>query len=174
MAFLSILVASLLFSAAMPQQARAQTIDLSAASAVAQQLSVLESTSSWDALYDQLHPDSQLTVSRETVAYWYETYFAPNGPNPAEITGSALNSWTWPVTGRTYPQTAEVSYTQTFADGTSVSEVVRLVPATDGTWRWFFGRSPEFIQQMTQESGQNIDPAPIPDRTGISPSQLFV
>ena len=173
MAFLSILVASLLLSVLAPHGARAQTIDLTAASAVAQQLSVLESTSSWDALYDQLHPDSQLTVARETVAYWYETYFAPNGPSPAEITGSALGSWTWPVTGRTYPQTAEVSYTQSFADGTSVNEVVRLVPATDGTWRWFFGRSPEFIQQMTQESGQNIDPAPIPDRTGIPPNQLF-
>jgi hypothetical protein len=173
LAFLSILVASILISAAAPQPARAQTIDLSAASAVAQQLSVLESTSSWDALYDQLHPDSQLTVDRATVAYWYETYFAPNGPNPAEITGALLTSWTWPVTGRTYPQAAEVSYTQTFNNGTSVAEVVRLVPAADGTWRWFFGRSPEFIQQISQEAGQNINPAPIPDRTGISPTLLF-
>ncbi len=173
MAFLSIVVASLLLSSLSPTAARAQTIDLGAASAVAQQLSVLESQSAWDALYDQLHPDSQLTVDRATMAYWYETYFAPSGPNPAEITGAALSSWTWPVTGRTYPQTAEVSYTQTFADGTSVSEVVRLVPAADGTWRWFFGRSPEFIQQMAEESGQNVQSAPIPDRTGIPPSQLF-
>lgn len=173
MTFLTLLVASLLLTALAPQSARAQTIDLGAASAVAEQLSVLESQSAWDALYDQLHPDSQLTVDRATVAYWYETYFAPSGPNPAEITGAALGAWTWPVTGRTYPQTAEVSYTQTFADGTSVSEVVRLVPAADGSWRWFFGRSPEFIQQMALESGQSIDPAPLPDRTGIPAQQLF-
>lgn len=173
MAFLSVLVATLLVMAAAPQPSRAQTIDLATASAVAQQLSVLESTSSWDALYDQLHPDSQLVVARETVAYWYETYFAPSGPNPAEITGATLTAWTWPVTGRTYPQAAEISYVQSFDDGTIVEEVVRLVSAADGTWRWFFGRSPEFIQQITQEAGQNIDPAPIPDRTGIAPSQLF-
>ena len=173
LAFLSILVASLLTTVGGPQHARAQTIDLGAASAVAQQLSVLESLSSWDALYDQLHPDSQLTVDRATIAYWYETYFAPNGPNPAEVTGASLISWTWPVTGRTYPQSAEVSYTQTFDNGTTVAEVVRLVPAADGTWRWFFGRSPEFIQQITEEAGQNINPAPIPDRTGIPPTQLF-
>lgn len=173
LAFLSILVASLLLPAVAPREVRAQTIDLGAASAVAQQLSELESRSSWDALYDRLHPDSQLTVDRQTVTYWYETYFAPNGPNPADITGASLISWTWPVTGRTYPQTAEVSYSQTFDNGTTVNEVVRLVPASDGTWRWFFGRSPQFIQQITQEAGQNIDPAPIPDRTGIPPAQLF-
>lgn len=173
MAFRSILIATLLLGGLAQPAANAQTIDLGAASAVAQQLSVLESESAWDALYDQLHPDSQLTVSRATVAYWYATYFAPNGPNPAEITGASLTSWTWPVTGRTYSQAAEISYTQTFGDGSTVDEVVRLVPATDGAWRWFFGRSPEFIQQITAEAGQNIDPAPIPDRTGIPPVQLF-
>ncbi len=173
LAFLSLLVASFILSALSAQPARAQTIDLSAASTVAQQLSVLESESNWNALYDQLHPDSQLTVDRQTVAYWYQTYFAPNGPNPAQITGASLVSWTWPVTGRTYPQTAEVAYTQTFDNGTTINDVVRLVLAADGTWRWFFGRSPEFIQQITQESGQNINPAPIPDRTGIPAPELF-
>ncbi|MEZ4507184.1 MAG: hypothetical protein R2848_15365 [Thermomicrobiales bacterium] len=173
LALLSILVASLLVAAAAPSQTRAQTIDLAAASSVAQQLSVLESQSAWNALYDQLHPDSQLTVDRATVTYWYQTYFAPNGPNPAQITGAALVSWTWPVTGRTYPQTAEIAYTQTFANGATVDEIVRLVPAADGSWRWFFGRSPEFIQQITLEAGQALDPLPIPDRTGVPPAQLF-
>ncbi len=173
LALLSILVASLVLTTLAPQPAHAQTIDLTAASAVAQQLSLLETESNWNALYDQLHPDSQLTVSRQTVAYWYQTYFAPNGPNPAQITGATLTSWTWPVTGRTYPQTAEIAYTQTFANGTTIDEIVRLVPAPDGTWRWFFGRSPEFIQQITQEAGQALDPAPIPDRTGIPAPELF-
>ena len=49
----------------------------------------------------------------------------------------------------------------------------RLVLAADGTWRWFFGRSPEFIQQITQESGQNTAPAPLPDRTRIPAPELF-
>lgn len=151
----------------------AQDASLDTASAVAQQLSVLESQSSWDALYDQLHPDSQLTVSRATVAYWYQNYFAVNGPNPATITGATLTDWTWPVTGRTYPNTAEIAYSQVFDNGTTVNDVVRLVRAEDGMWRWFFGRSPEFVQQITQEASQNVQPAPIPDRTGIHPSALF-
>jgi hypothetical protein len=170
---LSILAAALILSSGPMAPARAQTPELDAAAAVAQQLSVFESQSAWDALYDQLHPDSQLTVDRATVVYWYETYFAPNGPNPATVTGVSLTDWTWPVTGRTYSSAAEVSYTQTFSNGDTVIDVVRLVQATDGTWRWFFGRSPEFIQQMSQEAGQNIDPGPIPDRTGIPPAQLF-
>lgn len=169
----SVLAATLLVSSGWQSPARAQGVDLDTAGAVAQQLSVLESQSAWNTLYDQLHPDSQLTVDRATVAYWYETYFAVDGPNPATITAVDLIDWTWPVTGRSYPQTAEVAYTQSFANGDTVNDVVRLVQATDGTWRWFFGRSPEFIQQITQEAGQNLDPGPIPDRTGIPPAQLF-
>ncbi|MCA9860401.1 MAG: hypothetical protein KC438_11800 [Thermomicrobiales bacterium] len=172
-AFLSLLVALFVLLPSAPSAVQAQTVDLPAASAAAHHLSVLESQSSWDALYDQLHPDSQLTVDRATVAYWYETYFGINGPQPAGITSVSLKSWTWPVTGRTYPQTAEVAYTQDFDNGSTVQDVVRLVQATDGSWRWFFGRSPEFVQQISQEAAQPGPPASIPDRTGIGPQSLF-
>lgn len=169
----SLLVAALLIPALAPPPAHAQTPSLDTASAAAYELSVLETDANWDALYDRLHPDSQLTVSRNTLAYWYQTYFAVNGPNPATITSATLTDWTWPVTGRTYPNTAEIAYAQPFDNGVTITDVVRLVPAEDGTWRWFFGRSPQFIQQITQESGANIQPPPIPDRTGIQPNALF-
>lgn len=173
LAFLSFLVAALLLPVLASSSTHAQANDLDTASAVAQQLSELESQSDWDELYDQLHPDSQLTVGRDTVAYWYENYFAVNGPHPSTITGAVLTDWTWPVTGRTYPNTAEISYSQNFDNGTTVNDVVRLVQAEDGTWRWFFGRSPEFVQQITQESGASLQNGSIPERAGVPPSELF-
>lgn len=173
MAFLSVLVVALLVPALLPASTIAQDPSLSTASAVAQQLSVLESQSNWDALYDQLHPDSQLTVGRETVAYWYQNYFAVNGPHPATITGATLTDWIWPVTGRNYPGTAEIAYSQAFDNGTTVNDVVRLVQADDGTWRWFFGRSPEFVRQIAQEAGESSGGRSIPERAGVSPADLF-
>ena len=173
LAILSVLVVSLLAPMAAARPALAQTADLDTARSTAWQLSVLESQSDWDALYDWLHPDSQLTVSRQTVAYWYQTYFAVNGPNPSTITGVVLKDWTWPVTGRTYQRAAEVSYSQVFDNGTTISDVVRLVPAADGTWRWFFGRSPEFVQQIASEAGEQLEQGTIPERAGVSPAALF-
>jgi predicted metalloprotease len=49
------------------------------------------------------------------------------------------------VTGQTYPNTAIVSFKQPFADGSVVEDVVRLVQDDKGEWRWFFGRSREFV-----------------------------
>jgi len=173
LALFSLLVASLLIPAIADRPAAAQTIDLDAASTTARHLSVLESQSDWNALYDQMHPDAQLTVGRDIVAYWYRTYFAVNGPHPATITGARLIAWTWPVTGRTYPITAEISYTQVFDNGTTVNEIVRLVPVTDGSWRWFFGRSAEFVRQIAQEAADYGGTRSIPERAGIPPSDLF-
>src|SRR5699024_5746374 len=48
----------------------------------------------------------------------------------------------------TYPYTAEVSFTQPFADGSVATDVVRLVQDHNGEWRWFFGRSREFVDQQ--------------------------
>jgi hypothetical protein len=173
LAFLLLLVATLLVPVFSPPAVQAQDSSLSTASSVAQGRSVLESQSDWDALYDQLHPDSQLTVGRSTVAYWYRTYFAVNGPHPATITGAALVDWTWPVTGRTYPATAEISYSQVFDNGTTVNDVVRLVQAEDGSWRWFFGRSPEFVRQIAQEAGEFRQDLSIPERAGLPAAILF-
>lgn len=134
----------------------AQIPDLEKAKTTAWQLSVFESQSDWNALYDQMHPDSKAFVNRQTVAYWYATYFAPNGPNPATITGAQLVDWTWPVNGRTYANTAEISFIQQFDNGSTVNDVVRLVQIADGTWHWFFGRSFDFIQKIAQEAGQPL------------------
>lgn len=169
LALLSIMVAMLLIPAVRTWPVAAQWADLDAAKTTAWQLSVLESQSNWEALYDRMHPDSQAFVNRQTVAYWYATYFAPNGPNPATITGGRLVDWTWQVNGRTYPNTAEISFIQQFDNGSTVDDVVRLVQTADGGWHWFFGRSFDFIQKIAQEAGQPLGTGTISESGSTSP-----
>src|SRR5204863_9876471 len=98
-------------------------------------------------LYDLIHPDAHEEVPRSAVVGWYENNFAPRGAAAAVILGVRFVSWTWQVTGKVYPYTAEVSYSQYFYDdggGTVESDVVRLVRDQAGEWRWLFGRSRDF------------------------------
>lgn len=114
-------------------------------------LSVLEANGQFNALYDLIHPDAHAIIPRAAVVGWYQNEFAPRGASPAVITGVRFVAWTWPVTGVTYPYTAEVSFTQEFWDGGArnvLQDVVRLVQDRYGTWRWFFGRSREFVEEQ--------------------------
>ena len=112
--------------------------------------SYLESIGDYNTEYDFIHPDARAVVPRAAVVGWFLDNYWPRQPSPALITGVRFIAWTWEVTGVTYPQTAEVSFTQTFWDGgrnTVEHDVVRLVQDRNGIWRWFFGRSYEFVQQ---------------------------
>jgi hypothetical protein len=123
-------------------------------------ISVLESQGRFSDIYDQMHPDAQAIIPREAVVGWYEHDFAPLGPGVITVTGVAHVTWTWPVTGKTYPSTAEVSFQQPFADGSITSEVVRLVES-DANWHWFFGRSKEFVEeQMARYAQDGVPTAP--------------
>jgi hypothetical protein len=124
--------------------------DAQDAADMAYYLSELEANGQFNALYDLIHPDAHAIIPRAAVIGWYQNEFAPRGASPATITGVRFVSWTWAVTGKTYPRTAEVSFVQTFWDGGAnivLEDVVRLV-RTDGEWRWFFGRSREFIEEQ--------------------------
>jgi hypothetical protein len=137
---------------------------------------VLESQSEFDALYNQMHPDAQIAVPRGAVTHWYSQHFAPLGPQPIDVTGVELAEWTWEVIDRTYAETAVVSYEQAFTNSAAANEVVRLVQDVDGQWRWFFGRSEQFVDEMTAEAEEAgaIDPdASIPDASGVLPASLF-
>lgn len=126
------------------------------AAATAVDLSELEATGAFDALYNRLHPDAQAIIPREAVVGWYATDFAPLGPGAATVTGVTVIDWTWGVTGQTYSNTAEVAYEQPFADGSVVEDVVRLVES-DGEWRWFFGRSREFVDGQIARFGGSTE-----------------
>lgn len=115
---------------------------------VAVWLSRKEAAGDSNALYDWIHPDAHAVVPRSAVAGWYENQFFPLGPGIIDVTGVTYGAWTWPVTGATYPGVAEVSFRQSFANGTVISDVVRLAQDDEGRWRWFFGRSPEFVAEQ--------------------------
>ncbi|MGH2533393.1 MAG: neutral zinc metallopeptidase [Thermomicrobiales bacterium] len=124
--------------------------DADDAADMAYYLSELEANGQFNALYDLIHPDAHAIIPRAAVIGWYQTEFAPRGASPATIVGVSVTTWTWAVNGRTYPRTAEVSFVQTFWDGgaeTVLEDVVRLVKS-DGEWRWFFGRSREFVEEQ--------------------------
>lgn len=141
-------IAVLLTATCQPINAQQDPQDADAAAETARELSRLEAEGAFDTLYDRLHPDAQAIVPRAAVVGWYEHDFWPRGPGEITVTDVQFVSWMWPVTGVTYPNTAEISFSQPFANEDSViSDVARLVES-DGEWRWFFGRSPEFVAEQ--------------------------
>lgn len=164
------------FSMSSSSAIAANQVDEQMAAEAAYQFSLLESLAEFERLYDQMHPDAQILIPRTTVVYWYTQYFAPLGPQPATITGVRFVDWTWPVNGRTYANTAEISFEQRFDNQAPLSDVVRLVEGYDGQWHWFFGRSLEFIRSMEREAydaGWLPTGTSIPERSGIDPQHLF-
>lgn len=132
-----------------PSPVLAQTVsDAEAAAIVAVELSALEATGDLNSLFDRIHPHARAEIPRAAVIGWFQNEFVPLGPGVSTVTGVNFVSWTWPVTGQTYPYTAEVSFTQPFANGTVVEDVVRLVQDGNGEWRWFFGRSRAFVDEQ--------------------------
>lgn len=123
----------------------------------------LEAEGRFSELYAYMHPDAQAIIPEAAVVGWYQREFAPLGPGVSTVTDVRWASWTWEVTGATYPQTAEVSFRQPFSNGTVAEDVVRLV-AFDGEWRWFFGRSRAFVdEQIATYAG-----APVASQAGAS------
>ncbi|HVL22908.1 MAG TPA: hypothetical protein VM450_02440 [Thermomicrobiales bacterium] len=140
----------------------------SRASAAAVEISQFEAQGNIDQLYARMHLDAKVLIPKEAVAGWYQADFFPRGPGVITVTGVQIISWTWDVTGITYPTTAEVSFTQPFANGETVSEVVRLVE-DNGVWYWFFGRNRDFVNQQITTYAAGY---PLIDDTSAASSQV--
>jgi uncharacterized membrane protein len=159
--------------------ARAQSPE-EAAGQRAVEISQLEAARDFDGLYNLLHPDAQAFIAREVVVGWYAEFLGSLSVEALTVTGVQIIPWTWPVTGVTYPETAEVSFVQPYIENgtrTDVSDVVRLVdPGDGGGYRWFFGRSREFVdEQIARFGGQApavTDPAtqPVVTETATEPA----
>lgn len=119
-----------------------------AAAAAVTRYSQLESSGEFDLLYSAMHPDAQVIIPPEAVIGWYENEFAPRGPGDARVFSVLIVPWVWEVTGTMYPNTAVVVYRQPFADGSVVEGTVPLVQDESGNWRWFFGKTREFVDQQ--------------------------
>ena len=139
-------------------QSLPQPPDSQQAAATAVYLSQLEAAGDLATLYAWLHPDAQAVVPEEAVGGWYAAEWLPRGPKPITVTSVGFDDWTWGVTGTTYPHTAEIAYEQTFADGSTVRDVLRLVQTEQGAWRWFFGRDRAFVdEQIARFGGESAD-----------------
>jgi hypothetical protein len=123
-------------------------------------ISELESRGLVARLYRLLHSDSREIVPRDAVIDWYENDFFPLHPQPiSQITDVNTKRWTWDVTGRTYRNTVEIGYVQPFGaggDASFVEDKVRLVEE-DGEWRWFFGRSEEFVDEQIARYASDVE-----------------
>lgn len=130
----------------------AQTNPLSADPMVAaEELSSMEVTELPQVLgvfYSHMHPDAQAIIPRFVVIQWFLQDFQSRAPEQAISTGvSYRDDWAWGVNGVTYPGVAEVSYSQSFGDGSVENDIVRLAPH-NGSWTWFFGRSREWVDEQ--------------------------
>ena len=121
------------------------------AARVARELSVLEAAGDFNALYDRIHPDAHAVIPRSVVTGWFRDYYTGKETAEVTVTDARIVTWTWAVTGVTYPETMEVSFVQPlWEDGAyaEIEDVVRLVRDGRGEWRWFFGRSRAFVDEQ--------------------------
>ena len=126
-----------------PPRAR---LDPEAALATAELLAQWEASADFESLYDTLHPDAQAAVPRAAVVGWYQDEFAPLGFAGGAAIKLRFVAWTWPVTGMTYRDVAEVTMRLQFRGQDSQREAVRLARDAAGDWRWFFGRDRAFVE----------------------------
>jgi hypothetical protein len=128
--------------------------DADAAMLVAETLSGLEVRGRFDVLYSLMHPNARAVIPREAVVGWYEHQFAQMGEPAAQAIKVRFISWTWEVTGQTFPETADVATRQRLFDGTVIRDEVRLVKDEHGNWSWFFGRDRAFVEEQIARYGQ--------------------
>jgi hypothetical protein len=151
----------------------AQETDAEAtAAAQAVHLSELAVSGALSELYALLHPDAQALVPEPVFIASYNRRIAPLDPGVITVTEVTFEDWTSSVTGVTYPDAALVRYTQPLYDDATLDGAMRLVQDENGTWRWFFGRSQEYIdteiaryEKSQQAAAEPTSPPPAPTPT---------
>jgi hypothetical protein len=131
--------------------------DLAAAAEAARELSLLEASRDFDALYERMHPDARAVVPRSAVIGWYESFFSNREAGEVRVTDAVFQPWTWGVTGKTYDDAVTVTFNQPYTvEGvaTEVAGEVHLVPF-DGGWGWFFGASRAFVDDQVALFGDD-------------------
>jgi predicted metalloprotease len=115
----------------------------------------------FNAMYDYMHPDAMAVVPRAAAVGVFTDVYAEAQAGLAQITGVEMVPWTWGVTGTEYPYAAEISFVQPFVDEnnqqTWLEDAMYLVDS-GGEWRWFFGSSPDIVQEAIATYGQQSAP----------------
>jgi hypothetical protein len=122
-------------------------------------LGLLEQWRAYPALYQLLHPDARAEVPFAVMTCWYAARYGLSTDPLMRVVFSntvdevGFGSWTWAVTGKTYPDAAAVAYRQTvgtIADSEEIATSMHLVES-EGQWRWFFGTSQEALAALSPD-----------------------
>ena len=160
-----IVVATLILPALAPraaaQSAGDPNRDRANAAATAAEILRMAGERKFNAMYDFMHPDAMAVVPRAAaVGVFTETYEEAQA-GQAQIVAVEMVPWTWGVTGTEYPYAARISFVQPFVDEnneqTWLEDDMYLVQS-GGEWRWFFGSSPELVQEAIAAYGQRSAP----------------
>lgn len=135
-----------------------QQADLTNARSAAQQILQLATDRKFNAMVDLLHPDALAIVPRQAAIGAFTAAYGTYKVSDSKITDGRMTSYTWPVTGQTYPNAAEFDFQQVFTDPATnkqqiLSDQMYLAQAPDGSWRWFFGNSPDMVRNAIATYG---------------------
>jgi predicted metalloprotease len=139
----------------LPVSAQDQDADLREAVATAEEIFRLAAEGKYNAMYDRIHPDAHAVVPRAAAVGTFTELYAIAQAGRSQITGARMVSWTYPVTGQTYPYAAEISFVQPYVENgqeRTLEDTMYLVES-NGEWRWFFGASPEFVEAAIARYG---------------------
>ncbi len=135
--------------------------DRAVASATAAEILRMAGERKFNAMYDYMHPDAMAIVPRAAAVGLFTDVYAQAQAGQAQITGVEMVPWTWGVTGKEYPYAAKISFVQPFIDENNqqswLEDDMYLVN-DGGEWRWFFGSTPETVQQAIATYGQESAP----------------
>ncbi|MEA2596175.1 MAG: uncharacterized protein QOF01_2644 [Thermomicrobiales bacterium] len=135
--------------------AQDQEADLREAVATAQEIFRLAAEGKYNAMYDRIHPDAHAVVPRAAAVGTFAELYAIAQAGRAQITDARMVSWTYPVTGQTYPYAAEISFEQSYVEKgeEKVLQDRMYLVESGGEWRWFFGSSREFVEAAIARYG---------------------
>src|SRR3954471_15043251 len=135
--------------------------DRANAAAAATEILSLAGERKFNTMYDSMHPDAMAVIPRAAAVGTFTDVYTQAQAGQAQITGVEMVPWTWGVTGTKYPYAAKVRFIKPFIDEknqqTWLEDDMYLVES-GGQWRWFFGSSPEAVQQAIETYGQPSQP----------------
>lgn len=139
-----------------PAHAQSAQANAREASATASEILGLAIDRKFNAMYDRIHPDAHAVIPRAAAVGAFTAIYEENQVSAAKVTGVDIGDWTWGVTGKTYHDAAIVHFEQTYVDANgNQATLADDMPLVDvnGEWRWFFGSSPDFVQEMIDQYG---------------------
>ena len=126
------------------------------ATARAKEIFRLADNGDFNAMYDLIHPDARAVIPRNVAVNTFEQLYGQGKVGRGVVTGVEMTTWTWGVTGQTYSNAAAVSFEQSYVENGEdkyLEDTMYLVQGPEKDWRWFFGGTRAFVDQMIAAYG---------------------